>query len=121
LNLATYGNLVQIYLFINMGKQYNKVIKRRRRAAYIAKRKAAVKELVGKSTKTSKPKASKPKATRKPAAKKPKVAEEKPDKVSEKANPVDVLGPDDVVSEETAVNEVSTEGPKVDSKDSESS
>ena len=32
-----------------MGKQYNKVIKRRRRAAYVAKKKAAIKELVGKS------------------------------------------------------------------------
>lgn len=104
-----------------MGKQYNKVIKRRRRAAYIAKRKAAVKELVGKSTKTSKPKASKPKAIRKPAAKKPKADEEKLEKVSEKANAVDVLGPDDVVSEEKTVNEVSSENPKVESKDSKSS
>ena len=63
-----------------MGKQYNKVIKRRRRAAYIAKRKAAVKELVSKSSKgASKAKPAKAKVTRKAAApKKAKVVEKTP-------------------------------------------
>ncbi len=75
-----------------MGKQYNKVIKRRRRAAYIAKRKAAVKELVSKSGKSTKAKAVKAKPAKKPVAKKAKVVEAKPEPVAEKANPTDVLG-----------------------------
>ena len=71
-----------------MGKQYNKVLKRRRRAAYLAKRKAAVKELVSKSVKSTKAKPTKPRAVRKTAAaKKEKVVEPKPEPVAGKANP----------------------------------
>ena len=77
-----------------MGKQYNKVIKRRRRAAYIAKRKAAVKELVSKSSKgVSKAKPAKAKVTRKAAApKKAKVVEKTPEPIAEKADPTDIIG-----------------------------
>ena len=77
-----------------MGKQYNKVIKRRRRAAYIAKRKDAAKELVSKSSKgASKAKPAKAKVTRKAAApKKAKVVEKTPEPVAEKADPTDIIG-----------------------------
>ena len=59
-----------------MGKQYNKVLKRRRRAAYMTKRKLALRELVKNSpkAKTTKSKVAKPKVARKTvAAKKEKV------------------------------------------------
>ena len=107
-----------------MGKQYNKVIKRRRRAAYLAKRKAAVKELVSKSSKSSKAKPVKPKAVRKPAAKKEKVVEPKPEPVADKTKPTDVIGEEKVKSavpakeaskEPAAVKE---EKPQEESKDS---
>jgi hypothetical protein len=98
-----------------MGKQYNKVIKRRRRAAYVAKKKAAIKELVGKSGKATKSKVAKPKAVRKPAAKKEKVVEAKPDPVAEKAKPVDVLGPDDAVEAESATKEKAPDKPQQES------
>ena len=101
-----------------MGKQYNKVIKRRRRAAYVAKKKAAIKELVGKSGKTTKSKVAKPKAVRKPAVKKEKPVEAKPDPVAEKAKPVDVLGPDDAVEAESVTKEEVTEKPQEESADS---
>jgi len=80
-----------------MGKQYNKLIKRRRRTAYLARQKAAL--LTEKSTagkKSSKATAAKP-ATRKKTATKaaskpaPKVAKKE---VAEKAKPDDVLGPE---------------------------
>ena len=77
-----------------MGKQYNKVIKRRRRAMYVAKKKAAIKALLGKAEKGTKTKAAKPKASRKTITKKEKVADPKPEPVASKANPIDVLGDD---------------------------
>ena len=101
-----------------MGKQYNKVIKRRRRAAYVAKKKAAIKELVEKSGKTAKSKVAKPKAVRKPAVRKEKPVEAKPDPVAEKAKPVDVLGPDDAVEAESETKEEVTEKPQEESADS---
>ena len=67
-----------------MGKQYNKVLKRRRRAAYMTKRKLALRELVKNSpkAKTTKSKVAKPKVARKTvAAKKEKVVERKEKKV----------------------------------------
>ncbi|MFL2914312.1 MAG: hypothetical protein ACJZ64_06710 [Opitutales bacterium] len=109
-----------------MGKQYNKVIKRRRRAAYIAKRKAAVKELVSKSSKgASKAKPAKAKVTRKAAApKKAKVVEKTPEPVAEKANPTDVIGTEEA-SNASATKEapkeavaVKEEKPQEESKDS---
>ena len=90
-----------------MGKQYNKLIKRRRRTAYLARQKAAI--LTEKSIavkKSSKATAAKP-ATRKAATKAaskpaPKVAKKE---VAEKAKPDDVLGPEvvgeDALSEKT--------------------
>ena len=92
-----------------MGKQYNKVIKRRRRAAYLAKRKAALKQFAGKSVKTEKVKATKPKVAKKPVAKKEKVLE-KTEPVAEKANPVDVLGPDDVPTVDESSSENKDDG-----------
>lgn len=101
-----------------MGKQYNKVLKRRRRAAYLTKRKAAVKELVSKSVKGTKAKVTKPKAVRKTvAAKKEKVVEPKPEPVAEKANPVDVLG-SKVTKEATPEETNIKEAPPEESKDS---
>ena len=97
-----------------MGKQYNKVIKRRRRAAYIAKRKAAVKELVSKSSKGA--------SKAKPA--KAKVVEKTPEPVAEKANPTDVIGTEEA-SNASATKEapkeavaVKEEKPQEESKDS---
>ena len=91
-----------------MGKQYNKVLKRRRRAAYMTKRKLALRELVKNSpkAKTTKSKVAKPKVARKTvAAKKEKVVEPEPEVVAEKANPADVLGPE---TTEPPVNESKT-------------
>ena len=80
-----------------MGKQYNKLIKRKRRVAYLARRKAALlTEKSNVSRKSSNATASKP-ATRKKTptkvATKPasKVAKKE---VAEKAKPDDVLGPE---------------------------
>ena len=101
-----------------MGKQYNKLIKRRRRAAYVAKKKAAIKELVGKSGKTTKSKVAKPKAVSKPAVKKEKAVEAKPDPVAKKAKPVDVLGPDDAVEAESVTKEEVAKKPQKESADS---
>ena len=72
-----------------MGKQYKKIVKRRRRAAYLARRKAALQE--------GKPKAKKPakaapvRASRKPVTKKanPEVEEKK--ELAEKANVEDMM------------------------------
>ena len=101
-----------------MGKQYNKVIKRRRRAAYETKKKAIIKELVGKSGKTTKSKVAKPKAVRKSAVKKEKAVEAKPEPVAEKAKPVDVLGPDDAVKAEPVTKEEVAEKPQEESAES---
>jgi hypothetical protein len=101
-----------------MGKQYNKVLKRRRRAAYMAKRKLALRELVKDSpkAKTTKTKAAKPKVARKTVAvKKEKVVEPEPEVVAEKANPTDVLGPE---ATEPPVNESKTAETKEKSEES---
>ena len=80
-----------------MGKQYNKLIKRKRRVAYLARRKAALlteKSTVGRksskatATKSAIRKKAATKAASKPA---PKVAKKE---VAEKAKPDDVLGPE---------------------------
>ena len=71
-----------------MGKQYKKLIKRRRRTAYLARRKAALT-----STKpTASKRASAP--TKKATARKKAAPVEKPEPVAEKAKTEDVLGPD---------------------------
>jgi len=107
-----------------MGKQYNKVIKRRRRAAYIAKRKAAVKELVSKSSKgVSKAKSPRANVTRKAAApKKAKVVEKAPEPVAEKADPTDIIGSE---KEETVAApkepKAKEKAPKEESEDSSES
>ena len=95
-----------------MGKQYNKLIKRRRRSAYLARRKAALlteKASGKKSTKstTNKTVARKKagtKATSKTSSKKVK------EEVAEKAKPKDVLGP------ESSAEEIPTEQPEKDSE-----
>ena len=91
-----------------MGKQYNKVLKRRRRAAYMTKRKLALRELVKNSpkAKTTKSTAGKPKVARKPvAATKAKAVEPTHELGAYKANPTDVLGPE---TTEPPVNESKT-------------
>ena len=71
-----------------MGKQYNKLIKRRRRAAYLARRKKAGSANLPEVTK-------KPKSTaRKAPAKKKTESKPKEKAVAEKAKATDVLGPD---------------------------
>jgi hypothetical protein len=104
-----------------MGKQYNKVIKRRRRAAYIAKRKAAVKELVSKSSKgASKAKPAKAKVTRKAAApKKAKVVEKTPEPIAEKADPTDIIGSEkDEAATASQKPKAKEKAPKEESEDS---
>lgn len=71
-----------------MGKQYNKLIKRRRRAAYIARRKKAGEANLPEVTK--KPKSS----AKKVPAKKKTESKPKEKAVAEKAKATDVLGPD---------------------------
>jgi hypothetical protein len=116
LNLASFSNLLQDKLYI-MGKQYNKILKRRRRAAYIAKRKLAVKELINNSSKSTKAKVSKPRVVRKTVTtKKEKVVEKKPEPVAEKAKPIDVLGPKAV--KDAAPKEEKAKVPQKESKDS---
>jgi hypothetical protein len=105
--------------FYIMGKQYNKILKRRRRAAYLAKRKAALKELVSKSVKSTKTKATKPRAVRKTAAaKKEKVEEPKPEPVADKANPTDILGSEDAKQTAPKESKEKEELPQEESKDS---
>ena len=116
MNLASCSNFLQSKPYI-MGKQYNKILKRRRRAAYIAKRKLAVKELISKSSKSTKAKVSKPRTVRKTATtKKEKVVEKKPEPVAEKAKPTDVLG--DKAVKDAAPKEEKVEAPQKESKDS---
>ena len=76
-----------------MGKQYNKLIKRRRRTAYLARRKAAINAANPNSSK--KVKSSAKKSSRKKAA-----TAEKSEPVAEKAKAKDVLGPDAVAEGE---------------------
>ena len=71
-----------------MCKQYNKLIKRRRRAAYLARRKKAGSANLPEVTK--KPKSS----ARKAPAKKKTESKPKEKAVAEKAKATDVLGPD---------------------------
>ena len=95
------------YLPYPMGKQYNKRIKRRRRTAYLARQKAALltqKASAGKKTVKATAAKAKP-ATRKKAATKaatkpaPKAVKKE---VAEKANPDDVLGPDEAAAKAPA-------------------
>ena len=96
-----------------MGKQYNKVMKRRRRVAYLARRKEAINELV-----SSKPKAStKSKPAKKSSTKKEKVVEAKPEPVAEKADPTDVLGDNDLKQDESSDETTSKEGDNSESKE----
>ncbi len=81
-----------------MGKQYNKLIKRRRRSAYLARRKSELKlekpASVKKVRKSTPAKAAAPaKAVRKKAESKSKAVVSKPE-VAEKASTEDVLGPE---------------------------
>ena len=89
-----------------MGKQYKKLIKRRRRTAYLARRKAAINAEKPDSTKKAKSPAKK--AVRKKATPAPKA-----EPVAEKAKTEDVLGPD-VTPEvaESSTKESSPEDPK---------
>ena len=85
-----------------MGKQYNKVMKRRRRVAYLARRKEAINELVSSKPKAStKSKPAKAKPAKKSSTKKEKVVESKPEPVAEKADPTDVLGDNESKQDET--------------------
>ena len=82
-----------------MGKQYKKLIKRRRRTAYLARRKAAINAEKPDSSKKAKSPAKK--AVRKKATPAPKT-----EPVAEKAKTEDVLGPD--VEKDLKVTEEST-------------
>ena len=81
-----------------MGKQYKKLVKRRRRTAYLARRKAALN--VAKSSSSKKTKSTAKKATTRKKA----TPAAKPEPVAEKAKAEDVLGPDvtDEVTESSA-------------------
>ena len=84
-----------------MGKQYKKLIKRRRRTAYLARKKAAINAEKPDSTKKAKSPAKK--AVRKKAA-----PVEKAEPVAEKAKTEDVLGPDVPVEKDAKVAEETT-------------
>jgi hypothetical protein len=90
-----------------MGKQYKKLVKRRRRTAYLARRKAVLNEAKQSNSKKTKSTAKKATVRKKaaPAA--------KPEPVAEKAKTEDVLGPD-VTPEvaESSTKESSPEEPK---------
>ncbi|MBT7741367.1 MAG: hypothetical protein HN727_06150, partial [Opitutae bacterium] len=92
-----------------MGTQYKKVIKRKRRKAYLARRKAALKESLPASKKGRKTAAAKPKSKRKASPKKSaseKVKEEVVEEpVADKASSVDILGVDSVEEKETSSEE----------------
>ena len=83
-----------------MGKQYNKQIKRRRRMAYLARRKAEQRTELASTKKATKAPSSKP---RKKAAAKPAAKKVEKEVVAEKAQPDDVLGPE--TGSETAPKE----------------
>ena len=102
-----------------MGKQYNKLIKRRRRVAYLARRKEAINELVSSKPKAStKSKPAKAKPAKKTSTKKEKVVESKPEPVAEKADPTDVLGDNESKQAETPEETTSKEGDNSESKES---
>jgi hypothetical protein len=84
-----------------MGKQYKKLIKRRRRTAYLARKKAAINAEKPDSTKKAKSPAKK--AVRKKAA-----PVEKAEPVAEKAKTEDVLGPDVALEKDAKVAEETT-------------
>ena len=84
-----------------MGKQYKKLIKRRRRTAYLARRKAAINAEKPDSTKKAKSPAKK--AVRKKATPAPKAGP-----VAEKAKTEDGLGPDVAAENDAKVTEEST-------------
>ena len=84
-----------------MGKQYKKLIKRRRRTAYLARRKVAINAEKPDSTKKLKSPAKK--AIRKKATPEPKA-----EPVAEKAKTEDVLGPDVAVEKDANPAEEST-------------
>ena len=75
-----------------MGKQYKKLIKRRRRTAYLARRKAAINAEKPDSTKKAKSPAKK-------VARKKAIPAPKAEPVAEKAKTEDVLGPDAIAKE----------------------
>ena len=101
-----------------MGKQYNKVMKRRRRVAYLARRKEAINELVSSKPKAStKSKPAKAKPAKKTSTKKEKVVESKPEPVAEKADPTDVLGDNEPKQAEIPEETTSKEGAKESSGD----
>ena len=81
-----------IYLFTSISKQYKKLIKRRRRIAYLARKKAAINAEKPDSSKKVKSPAKK--AVRKKATPAPKA-----EPVAEKAKTEDVLGPDATAKE----------------------
>ena len=90
-----------------MSKQYNKLIKRRRRAAYLARRK---KELAKSANHQAAPKAKPTKKVVKSVPKKPSTQEEPTNsaaevKSSDKATAADVLGPDVGIPETSQTDE----------------
>ena len=85
-----------------MSKQYNKLIKRRRRTAYLARRKKALAEATTKKT-SAKAKPAKAKRVSKSVPKRPAPKAEPTSsvaevKASDKATAADVLGPDSEAS-----------------------
>ena len=93
-----------------MSKQYNKLIKRRRRAAYLARRKKALAES---APKKAAPKAKPARKVSKTVPKKPAPKEEPTSvaaevKASDKATAADVLGPDAENQEVVEAKEAST-------------
>ena len=86
-----------------MGKQYKKLIKRRRRAAYLARRKAAANVANPSTSKKAKAPAKKAKAPAKKAA-----TVEKTEPLAEKAKAEDVLGPDVATEEQPKEEQASS-------------
>ena len=81
-----------------MGKQYNKLITRRRRTAYLARRKAAINA----ANPNSSPKV---KSSAKKSSRKKTANVEKSEPFAEKAKAKDVLGPDATTDETNDVQE----------------
>ena len=79
-----------------MSKQYNKLIKRRRRAAYLARRKKALAEAIPQkpTTKSKTPRKATKSVPKPPAPKQEPTSAVAEVKASEKATATDVLGPD---------------------------
>jgi hypothetical protein len=103
-----------------MSKQYNKLIKRRRRTAYLARRKKALAEAAPKKTsakaKTAKAKRVSKSVPKRPTTKvEPTIAKSEV-KASDKATAADVLGPDSEASK-TPKAEVKEDGTPSSSKE----